>query len=297
MQQLPMDIASLSSFARCTAIQKQEFPMKKHLALVALLASVSSPAFAQAIMDSRSYRTMAAQADAFEIASSQLALQRSRNSNVRSFAQNMIKEHSMTSQALNGGRPVYSASGEFIAGSLGGTLAGAGIGALVGGPVGAAVGAGVGAAAGTTAGAAATSPGASGSSATGALTGAGVGALVGGPVGAAVGAGVGATTGAAAGTAADVQTTGSVAPIRLGVPLSPEKTAMLNELASASGPQFDRLYGRYQRQAHEEALALHSNYAQNGGDPSLRQFAASVVPHIEHHLADTRRLPGATSRR
>jgi predicted outer membrane protein len=271
--------------------------MKKQLALAALLASVSAPAFAQAVMDSQSYRMMAAQSDAFEIASSQLALQRSRNSNVRSFAQDMIQQHSMTSQALNGGRPVYSSSGEFITGSLGGTLAGAGIGAIVGGPVGAAVGAGVGAAAGSTAGATATSPGATGGSATGALAGAGVGALVGGPVGAAVGAGVGATTGAAAGTAADVQATGSVAPIRLGVPMSPEKTAMLNELASASGPQFDRLYGRYQRQAHEEALALHSSYAQNGTDPALRQFAASVVPHIEHHLADTRRLPGATGRR
>lgn len=224
--------------------------MKKHLALAALLASVSAPAFAQTVMDSQSYRMMAAQGDAFEIASSQLALQRSRNANVRGFAQEMIQEHSMTSQALNGGRAVYSSSGEFIAGSLGGTLAGAGIGALVGGPV-----------------------------------------------GAAVGAGVGATTGAAAGTAADVQATGSVAPVRVGLPLSPEKTAMLNQLAATSGPQFDRLYGQYQRAAHQEALALHSNYAQNGGDPALRQFAASVVPHIEQHLADTRRLPGGTASR
>jgi predicted outer membrane protein len=268
--------------------------MKKHVVLAALLASISAPAFAQTVMDSQTYRTMAAQSDAFEIASSQLALQRSRNPNVRRFAQQMIQDHSMTSQALNGGRPVYTASGDFIAGSLGGTLAGAGIGALIGGPVGAAVGAGVGAAAGTTAGAAATSPSAAGGTATGALTGAGVGALVGGPVGAAVGAGVGATTGAAAGAAADVQATGSVAPLRLGVPLSPDKTAMLNQLASTSGPQFDRLYGQYQRAGHQEALALHENYAQAGGDPTLRQFAASVVPHIEQHLAEARRLPGGT---
>lgn len=271
--------------------------MKKHVVLAALLASISAPAFAQTVMDSQTYRMMAAQSDAFEIASSQLALQRSRNPTVRRFAQEMIQAHAQTSQALNGGRPVYTASGEFIAGSLGGTLAGAGIGALIGGPVGAAVGAGVGAAAGTTAGAAATSPGAAGGTATGALTGAGVGALVGGPVGAAVGAGVGATTGAAAGSAADVQTTGSVTPVRVGVPLSPEKTAMLNQLASTSGPQFDRLYGQYQRMGHQEALALHANYAQAGGDPSLRQFAASVVPHIEQHMAEARRLPGGSATR
>ncbi|NBJ25226.1 DUF4142 domain-containing protein, partial [Microvirga arsenatis] len=122
-------------------------------------------------------------------------------------------------------------------------------------------------------------------------------ALVGGPVGAAVGAGVGATTGAAAGGAADVQATGSVTPIRLGVPMPPEKVAMLNQLASTSGPQFDRLYGQAQRMGHQEALALHAGYAQAGNDPALRQFAASVVPHIEHHLADARRLPGAAARR
>jgi predicted outer membrane protein len=217
-------------------------------------------------------------------------LQRSRNPNVRRFAQEMIQAHSMTSQALNGGRLVDTASGEFIPNSLGGTLAGAGIGALIGGPVGTTAGA--------TAGAAAASPNAAGGTAAGTLAGAGVGALVGGPVGAAVGAGVGATTGAAAGAgAADVQATGSIAPVRVGVPLTPEKTAMLNQLASASGSQFDRLYGQYQRMAHQEALNLHSSYAQSGSDPSLRQFAASVVPHIEHHLAETRRLPGGTARR
>jgi predicted outer membrane protein len=224
--------------------------MKKYLALSALLASVSAiPASAQ-VMDSQTYRMMAAQSDAFEIASSQLALERSRNPTVRRYAENMIRDHDMTSQALNGGRPVYTASGEFIGGAMGGTLAGAGIGALVGGPV-----------------------------------------------GAAVGAGVGATTGAAAGRTADVQSTGSVTPIRLGMPLSPEKTAMLNQLASTSGPQFDRLYGQAQRMAHQEALALHSGYAQAGNDPSLRQFAASVVPHLEHHAADAQRLPGGTARR
>jgi predicted outer membrane protein len=266
--------------------------MKKYVALAALLVSVSAPAFAQT-MDSQTYRMMASQSDAFEIASSRLALERSRNQRVRTYAQNMIQDHGMTSQALNGGRPVYSATGEVAGGTVGGTLAGAGIGALVGGPVGAAVGAGIGA----TAGAATSGPNAGAGSASGALAGAGVGALVGGPVGAAVGAGVGASTGAVAGSAGDVATTGSVTPIQVAVPLSPDKMAMLNQLASTSGPQFDRLYGQAQRMAHQEALALHATYAQSGGDPALRQFAASVVPHIEHHLQDARRLPGGTAAR
>jgi predicted outer membrane protein len=94
-----------------------------------------------------------------------------------------------------------------------------------------------------------------------------------------------------------VQATGSVTPIRLGVPLSPEKTAMLNQLASTSGPQFDRLYGQAQRMAHQEALGLYTAYAQTGTDPALRQFAASVIPHLQHHYADAQRLPGGTAAR
>jgi predicted outer membrane protein len=222
--------------------------MKKYLAAAALVASVATPAFAQ-MMDSQTFRQMAMQSDAFEIASSRLALERSRNPRVRSFAQNMITDHGQTSQALNGGRAVYSATGDWMGTTVGGTLAGAGVGAMVGGPI-----------------------------------------------GAAVGAGVGATAGAAAGRASDVQATGSV-PMRIGVPLDAEKTAMLNQLASTSGPQFDRLYGQAQRMAHQETLALYQTYAQNGSDPVLRQYAVSVIPHLEQHLANASSLPGATARR
>jgi predicted outer membrane protein len=228
--------------------------MKKYIALAALLTTVSAPAFAQS-MDSATFRQMASQSDAFEIAASRLALERSQNPRVRTFAQQMIADHSQSSQALNGGKAMYSANGEWLGSTATGTLAGAGIGALVGGPVGAAVGAGVGATAGTVAGAA--------------------------------GAGAQPKPG-------DVQATGSVAPMRIGVPLDAEKTAMLNELASANGRQFDRLYGRYQQAAHQQALNLYQSYAQNGSDRSLMTFAQSVIPHLQQHLAEARRLPGAT---
>lgn len=223
--------------------------MKKYLALAALAASISAPAVAQT-MDSQTFRAMAMQSDAFEIASSRLALERSRNPAVRSYAQMMIKDHGMTSEALNGGRAVYSATGEMVPGAVSGTLAGAGIGALVGGPV-----------------------------------------------GAAVGAGIGATAGATAGAARDVQSTGAISTMQLPVQLDAEKSAMLNQMASTSGPQFDRLYGQAQRMGHQQALAMYQTYAQTGTDPALRQFAASVVPHLEHHAMEARRLPGANAPR
>ena len=46
--------------------------MKKYIALAALMATVSMPALAQT-MDARTFRQMAAQADAFEIAASRMA--------------------------------------------------------------------------------------------------------------------------------------------------------------------------------------------------------------------------------
>jgi putative membrane protein len=84
--------------------------MKRYIALAALVAAVATPAAGQGAMmapapllvpmTSEGFRAMALQSDSFEIQSSQLARQRSRNPAVRSFAQRMIRDHSMTSQAL-----------------------------------------------------------------------------------------------------------------------------------------------------------------------------------------------------
>ena len=223
--------------------------MKKYIAFAALMASLATPAAAQTVAvptDREGFRMMAMMSDAFEITSSQLALERSRNPRVLSYARNMIRDHSATTQALNGGTAVYGANGSIVGGTA----------------------------------------------ATGALAGAGIGALVAGPVGAAVGAGVGATTGATAGA---VQTTGSVsgAPIQTAVPLDARKQAMLSQLASTSGPAFDRLYGQMQRMGHQEALAMYTSYSQNGTDPAMVTFARSVIPHLQTHLATARTLPGA----
>jgi putative membrane protein len=176
--------------------------MKRYLALAAVVTALASPAVAQqavvttapaapmAMMSPESYRAMAMISDSFEIASSRLALERSQNPRIRSFANMMVRDHGMTSQALMGG--------------------------------------------------------------------------------------------------VQVAALGTMAPT-----LDERRAAMLNQLASASGAQFDRLYGQMQVMSHREALALHAGYAQAGTDPALRTFAASVAPHIQHHLAMARRLPGA----
>jgi putative membrane protein len=91
--------------------------MKSYVALAALMTAFATPAAAQSVavapapmlvpMTAEGFRAMALQSDAFEIASSQLALQQSRNPAIRSFARQMVQDHSMTSQAL--GVPAGSA--------------------------------------------------------------------------------------------------------------------------------------------------------------------------------------------
>ncbi len=127
--------------------------MKKQIALAALMAALASPVLAQGFLapapsamalTSDGYRQMALISDSFEIQSSSLALERSRNPRVRRHAQMMIRHHQMTTQML---LPAARVGG--LQGGVGSNaLVGAGVGALVAGPGGAAVGAGVGAASG-----------------------------------------------------------------------------------------------------------------------------------------------------
>jgi putative membrane protein len=72
--------------------------------------------------------------------------------------------------------------------------------------------------------------------------------------------------------------------------LMPMQQRMIAELQSASGSGFDRIFLRQQVQAHEMALALHRNYADNGDTPALRTVASAAVPIIQRHLDRARQL-------
>lgn len=72
--------------------------------------------------------------------------------------------------------------------------------------------------------------------------------------------------------------------------LNSMQAQMIAELQQASAANFDAVYLRQQVPAHEQALALHSNYSKNGDTPSLRTAAAGAVPIVTQHLAEARRL-------
>ena len=142
--------------------------MKRYVALAAVMTAIATSAAAQGVvapapmaapMTSEGFRVMALQSDAFEIESSRLALERSRNPAVRAYARQMVQDHSMTTQALLPQGYAVGPSGTLVASNTAtGAAGGALVGAAVAGPVGAAVGAAVGAGAGATAGAAAGRP-------------------------------------------------------------------------------------------------------------------------------------------
>ena len=71
--------------------------------------------------------------------------------------------------------------------------------------------------------------------------------------------------------------------------LMPNHQAMLDQLRAA-GPNFDVAFRDIQIQAHQEALALHQNYANGGDQPALRQVAAAAAPIVQQHLTAAQSL-------
>ena len=73
--------------------------------------------------------------------------------------------------------------------------------------------------------------------------------------------------------------------------LLPMHADMIARLQARSGTDFDREYARQQLMAHEQALALHGNYAARGDTPALRAVAGAAVPVVSRHLDMVRQWP------
>jgi putative membrane protein len=81
--------------------------------------------------------------------------------------------------------------------------------------------------------------------------------------------------------AAAAQAAGLMAPAPV---LLPQHQAMLDQLRAAPMGTFDTAFRDAQINAHQQALALHQNYAASGDVPALRTVAAGAVPVIQGHL-------------
>ncbi len=65
---------------------------------------------------------------------------------------------------------------------------------------------------------------------------------------------------------------------------------MLNDLRNANAAEFDQKYVDNQTHAHQDALNLMQDYAQNGDNAALRQFASETAPKVQHHLDMIRQI-------
>ena len=67
-------------------------------------------------------------------------------------------------------------------------------------------------------------------------------------------------------------------------PLKPEQQAMLDDLRTKSGDDFDRTYVSQQMMAHQEALSVQTGYAAGGDMPKIKATAAKTAPIVQSHI-------------
>ena len=73
--------------------------------------------------------------------------------------------------------------------------------------------------------------------------------------------------------------------------LQPEQKQMLDKLKSASDPS--ATYTKEQLKAHQNTIDLFQQYAQQGDDQQLQQFAQKTLPTLQEHLQMAQKLPAA----
>jgi putative membrane protein len=59
---------------------------------------------------------------------------------------------------------------------------------------------------------------------------------------------------------------------------------MITKLRDLQGADFDKQYHSDQVSAHKDAVSLFQRYANGGTDASLKGWAATTEPALEHHL-------------
>lgn len=72
--------------------------------------------------------------------------------------------------------------------------------------------------------------------------------------------------------------------------LDADQQKMLDDIKNADAAVIDGIYLRHQQTAHDAALALHRAYAGNGDTENLKKAASEIVPVVETHIAELRKL-------
>ncbi|MBC8013480.1 MAG: DUF4142 domain-containing protein [Methyloceanibacter sp.] len=65
----------------------------------------------------------------------------------------------------------------------------------------------------------------------------------------------------------------------------------IDELNNAKPEDFDKTYAKQQVKAHKKTVALFDDYAEDGDNAALKQFAANTLPTIKQHREQAEKLP------
>lgn len=66
--------------------------------------------------------------------------------------------------------------------------------------------------------------------------------------------------------------------------------ALVDDLAKKEGPAFDKVYVDAQLRGHEETVALFKAYSDGGENARIKQFAKDLLPTLQKHLEQVRKL-------
>jgi putative membrane protein len=79
-------------------------------------------------------------------------------------------------------------------------------------------------------------------------------------------------------------------PVTIAPTLRPDMQSKLDQLKDVRGSEFDSLYMTQQVAGHEEALALHRDFAANGQEAQLKTFAQNTSAAVQKHLTEAQQL-------
>jgi len=72
--------------------------------------------------------------------------------------------------------------------------------------------------------------------------------------------------------------------------LDARRQGMLDNLKAASAADFDKVYLDQQTAAHQEALTVHTSFAEDGDNDALKKLAAETAPKVQHHFDMVKQL-------
>jgi putative membrane protein len=72
--------------------------------------------------------------------------------------------------------------------------------------------------------------------------------------------------------------------------LDARRQGMLENLRAATPDAFDRAYLDQQTAAHQEALTVHTSFAEDGDNDVLKKLAGETAPKVQHHFEMVKQL-------